>query len=155
MFRCEWGIMYIATTSQPQLFRYHKIYSKPKNECGLSCYAIGHYMYIEVSSPIKTGQKARVLSEDFPSTRRRCVNFWFHMFGATVGTLNLYVKTGLGNSTKSEQLIWSLSGNFGNQWMNGQAPISSTARYQVSTIRLFWAGTPVFKIRCHLQNTKW
>lgn len=89
-------------------------------------------MYIETSYPIKTGQKARVLSQDFSPTTRRCVNFWFHMYGATVGTLNLYVKTGLGNSTKSESLIWALSGNFGDQWMNGQAPIISTQRYQVS-----------------------
>ena len=91
-------------------------------------------MYIEVSYPRKTGQKARLLSEDFAPTRQRCVNFWFHMYGNTVGTLNLYIKTGLGNTTKSERLIWSLSGNFGDQWMNGQAPITSKARYQVHFI---------------------
>jgi len=89
-------------------------------------------MYIETSYPIKTGQKARILSQDFAPTTRRCVDFWFHMYGATVGTLNIYVKTGLGNSTKSESIIWALSGNFGDQWMNGQAPIQSTQRYQVS-----------------------
>jgi hypothetical protein len=88
-------------------------------------------MYIEVSYPTKTGQKGRTLSEDFGPTSRRCVSFWFHMYGSTVGTLNVYAKTGPGNSSSAEQKIWSLSGNFGDQWMNGQAPISSKVWYQV------------------------
>ncbi|EDO47787.1 predicted protein [Nematostella vectensis] len=92
---------------------------------------LGHYMYIEVSYPIQTGQKARFMSEDFPPISQRCVNFWFHMYGTTVGTLTLYLKTGRGNSSAVETPIWSLSGNFGDQWMNGQAPISSTGWYQI------------------------
>lgn len=88
-------------------------------------------MYIETSAPRKQGDKARLLSEDFsPTTSRgRCVKFWYHMYGNTIGTLRLLVKTGPGN--QSETVIWELSGNFGDQWYSAQAPVSSAKMYQV------------------------
>lgn len=94
----------------------------------------GHYMYIETSAPRKQGDKARLLTEDFgPTTvRGRCVKFWYHMFGATIGTLRILVKTGPGN--QSETAIWELSGNFGNQWYSAQAPVSSGVMYQVTRL---------------------
>lgn len=92
---------------------------------------VGHYMYIETSAPRRKGDKARLLSEDFSPTtiRGRCVKFWYHMYGATIGTLRVLVKTGPGN--QSESIIWELSGNFGNQWYSAQAPVSSGKYYQV------------------------
>jgi len=88
-------------------------------------------MYIETSAPRKQGDKARLLSEDFsPTTSRgRCVTFWYHMYGNTIGTLRLLVKIGPGN--QSETVIWELSGNFGDQWYSAQAPVSSAKMYQV------------------------
>lgn len=92
----------------------------------------GHYMYIETSAPRKQGDKARLLSEDFAPTTSsgRCLKFWYHMYGATIGTLRILVKTGPGN--QSETAIWELSGNFGNQWYSGQAPVTSGVMYQVT-----------------------
>ena len=91
-------------------------------------------MYIETSAPRRQGDKARLLSEDFsPTTARgRCVKFWYHMFGATIGALRVLVKTGPGN--QSETVIWELSGNFGNQWYSGQAPVTSGKTYQVKAL---------------------
>eukprot|EP00795_Rhopilema_esculentum_P012712 gene12712-3431_t len=94
--------------------------------------ASGHYMYIEASAPRKQGDKARLVSEFFPPTGTfgRCVKFAFHMFGTSMGTLNVYVKTGAGN--QSETLIWSTSGNHGNVWIpTAQAPIVSSQSYAV------------------------
>ncbi|CAH3118157.1 unnamed protein product [Pocillopora meandrina] len=92
---------------------------------------LGHYMYIETSSPRRQGDKARLVSEDFsPVTiHGRCVKFWYHMYGASIGALRILEKTGPGN--KSESVIWELSGNFGDQWYSGQAPITSGSPYQV------------------------
>lgn len=89
-------------------------------------------MYIETSAPRKQGDKARLLSEEFSATtfHGRCVKFWYHMYGATIGTLRVLVKTGPGN--QSETAIWELSGNFGDQWYSGQAPVSSGVMYQVT-----------------------
>lgn len=94
----------------------------------------GHYMYIETSAPRKKGDKARLLSEDFSPTtiRGRCVKFWYHMFGSTIGTLRVLVKTGPGN--QSETAIWELSGNFGDQWYSAQAPVTSGNMYQVKSV---------------------
>lgn len=92
-------------------------------------------MYIETSAPRKQGDKARLLSEDFSPTtfHGRCVKFWYHMYGATIGTLRILVKTGPGN--QSETAIWELSGNFGNQWYSGQAPVASGVMYQVTLLK--------------------
>lgn len=51
------------------------------------------------------------------------------MTGSGIGTLNLYVKTGKGST--NEKMIWSLSGNQANKWMEGTAPIYSKVDYQV------------------------
>lgn len=95
----------------------------------------GHYMYIETSAPRKQGDKARLLSEDFGPTTLggRCVKFWYHMYGGTIGTLRILVKTGPGN--QSETAIWELGGNFGNQWYSGQAPVTSGVMYQVTLLK--------------------
>lgn len=92
-------------------------------------------MYIETSSPRRQGDKARLVSEDFsPVTiHGRCVKFWYHMYGASIGTLRILEKTGPGN--KSESVIWELSGNFGDQWYSGQAPITSGSPYQVTFVK--------------------
>ena len=55
------------------------------------------------------------------------------MFGSGIGELNVYVRN-LGNSEDSK--IWALSGDAGNNWYMGQAPISSSAPFKVSESRL-------------------
>lgn len=49
-------------------------------------------MYIEASAPRKTGDNAVLLSPSFAgSTQPRCLNFWYHMYGADIGAINVYV----------------------------------------------------------------
>ena len=50
------------------------------------------------------------------------------MFGSGIGELNVYVNQGSNDMKK----IWSLSGDAGNNWYMGQAPISSIQPYKVS-----------------------
>ncbi|KAH3887695.1 hypothetical protein DPMN_011713 [Dreissena polymorpha] len=56
-----------------------------------------------------------------------CINFWFHMYGSTIGTLTVYLVTGATNTT-----LWSLSGDHGDQWFNGQTGYSSVTPFTVS-----------------------
>ena len=88
----------------------------------------GYYMFIETSSPQKPTDKARLMSEEFQRTGSggRCVKFWYHMYGTTIDTLNVWISS---NGSRGE--IWSLSGNKGDKWNYGQAPVSSSAVYQV------------------------
>lgn len=87
-------------------------------------------MYIETSWPNAKGHKARLVSQDLQaSVTPKCLKFWVHLYGASIGKLNVYVKTGLGN--KSEEMVWTLGGNFGDQWFSAQTPIKSKKIYQV------------------------
>jgi hypothetical protein len=51
------------------------------------------------------------------------------MFGSGIGELNVYVR-GSGN-TGEDSKIWGLSGDAGNNWYMGQAPIASLAPFKV------------------------
>ena len=93
---------------------------------------IGKYMFIETSTPRRQGDKARLYSERFTPTSLvgSCIKFWYHMYGNAIGTLNVLVKTGAGNS--SEDIVWTLSGNQQNKWNFGQTSVSSDkSAYQV------------------------
>ena len=56
-----------------------------------------------------------------------CLRFWTHMFGHGVGSLNVYVRAG-----DKDRKIWGLTGDAGNNWYMGQAPIASTDNFRVS-----------------------
>ena len=55
------------------------------------------------------------------------------MFGSGIGELNVYVNQG----SKDMKKIWSLSGDAGNNWYMGQAPISSIQPYKVSKSKMW------------------
>ena len=88
-------------------------------------------MFIETSSPRRPNDKAHLESEEFQPTGSsgRCLKFWYHMYGATIGTLNVWM-----SSNGSLGMIWSLAGNRRNQWNFGQAPVSSGNVYQVGNL---------------------
>ena len=76
--------------------------------------------------------RALLMSEEFPATDKSaagplCLRFWTHMYGNGVGDLNVYVR---GAST-GDSKIWGLSGDAGNNWYMGQAPIASTQAFRV------------------------
>ena len=47
-------------------------------------------------------------------------------YGHGVGSLNVYVRTG-----GEDRKIWGLTGDAGNNWYMGQAPIASTDNFRV------------------------
>lgn len=55
---------------------------------------LGHYMYIETSSPRQLGDIAWLVSEPFPrvTSSGRCLNFWYNMYGSTIDTLTVYIR---------------------------------------------------------------
>ncbi|XP_078334103.1 MAM and LDL-receptor class A domain-containing protein 1-like [Crassostrea virginica] len=89
--------------------------------------ASGHYVYIETSAPRQAGDIAWLVSSTRPATSSGCINFWYNMKGQTIDTLTVYMKIpGGGNQT-----LWTLKGNQGLQWQNGQVPLSSTQNFQI------------------------
>ncbi|CAM4935869.1 unnamed protein product [Rotaria socialis] len=89
--------------------------------------AQGKYLMIETSLPTKPGDRARLRSLIFDGTNgdAKCFRFWFHMYGDSIGTLNVYVFDG------TYKRIWSLSGNRGNNWYEGQVSYISSTPYQI------------------------
>lgn len=56
---------------------------------------LGYYLYLESSHPSKAGEMAQLNSPLVPPAGQHgyCLTVWYHMFGATVGSLKVFVKT--------------------------------------------------------------
>lgn len=90
----------------------------------------GKYIFIETSAPRHPGDQAVLQSATFPSTTGQCMQFWYNMYGATIGSLSVSV---LVQGSSSPTKVWELLGTQGNQWKNAQVNIVSNKAYQVSS----------------------
>ncbi|XP_071956928.1 MAM and LDL-receptor class A domain-containing protein 1-like [Antedon mediterranea] len=87
----------------------------------------GYYYYTEVSSPITQGDKARLISPTYsPSSTGECLQFWYHMYGDRMGTINVYARQNgnLGN------VLWTESLDQGNVWRFGQVTMQSNIGFE-------------------------
>ncbi len=62
--------------------------------------ARGYYLHIETSAPQTPGQKARIVSPMYTPSSSVCLRFYYHMFGPSIGTLNILI-------AGSTQLLWT------------------------------------------------
>ena len=62
----------------------------------------------------REGQRARLQFSPFRLYYRACLKFYYHMYGADMGTLMVVL---------NGQLVWKLRGNQGNQWRIATVPI--------------------------------
>jgi hypothetical protein len=89
----------------------------------------GYYVYIETSSPRKPNETARIESALIPSTRQKCLQFWYHMYGPHVDTFNVYTKQ---NGGALGSPIWVKSGTQGNRWRHAVVAMTVSTKFQVS-----------------------
>ena len=68
-------------------------------------------MYIETSSPRQQGDYAVLSSPEYPFRGVKCVAFYYHMYGTTIGNLTV---------TLNGRTLFSRSGNQGNAWLKAQ-----------------------------------
>lgn len=90
----------------------------------------GWYVYIETSWPRKMNDTARLISSSIPGTtasKGKCLSFWYHMYGADINTLSVYVRTGAHDS-----MLWSKTGTRGDKWIQGQATVTSRDHFKVN-----------------------
>ncbi|PIK45149.1 hypothetical protein BSL78_17989 [Apostichopus japonicus] len=87
----------------------------------------GYYMYIEANGKAE-GSKAWFVSDRIAPTAGRCFDFWYHMYGSQVETLNLYQQT---VSSITPNLVWSKTGNYGDVWNNAKVPLTETEEFWV------------------------
>lgn len=88
----------------------------------------GYYMYIETSSPRHPNDTARLVSPNVQiSNQARCLKFWYHMYGAHINRLNVYLRSGAALGTP----VWTRQGTQGNSWKLGTIDITKTTQFQV------------------------
>lgn len=89
-------------------------------------------MYIETSLPRRRGDKAYFISPRYDAAPNgKCFKFWYHMYGRHIGKLNIYVKAGPALGA----MVWNETGNQGNFWLHGKAPVKISTRFQVGNQR--------------------
>ena len=89
----------------------------------------GWYIYIEASWPRKPNDMARLISASVPGTtasKGKCLSFWYHMYGADINTLSVYVRTGA-----HDTLLWSKKGTRGDKWLHALVTVNSRTHFQV------------------------
>jgi len=85
-----------------------------------------YYAYVEASSPNYPSKTAFLLSPTYSLAGKEnaTISFDYHMYGTTMGTLELHVSTN-GGTTWSPSSIWSKTGNQGNAWNSAVVDLSS------------------------------
>ncbi|MEM6347276.1 MAG: PKD domain-containing protein, partial [Bacteroidota bacterium] len=88
--------------------------------------AIGNYLYLEASNGCSF-QEARLISPcmNLGGTTAPTLTFWYHMFGDDMGSL--HVDLSADGSTWINDIIPAVSGNQGNNWIQGIADLSAYA----------------------------
>ena len=90
---------------------------------------------METSFPRQPGDKALL---SFSGSAGSCLRFWYHMWGADIGELNVYYKT-----VKTEPdanvtyLVWDLAGEQGNQWKFAQVPFDEITEVMKGSFHFF------------------
>ena len=96
------------------------------------CTGLGYYVYIETSSPRLPGEEARFMSTFTLTTYRQCLSFWYHMFGPTVETLNVYARRNDSDVGDLGSLVWSSYGEKSDKWILGSVTTAEPVPFQVS-----------------------
>ncbi|KAB0368544.1 hypothetical protein FD755_019578, partial [Muntiacus reevesi] len=88
---------------------------------------VGYYMYIEASHLVY-GQKARLSSRPLRGvTGKQCLTFFYHMYGAGTGLLNVYLKK---EGDSEESLLWRRRGEQSISWLRALIEYSCERQHQ-------------------------
>ena len=111
----------------------------------------GYYVYLETSYPGIAGGTAELLSPLYSGIPACTVEFYYHMYGATIGRLQLFLVTGGSIVTQ----IWTLSGNQGNSWKKATASLgthTSSQKFLVSMIGVYYRRCVPIKVKASDQT---
>lgn len=90
----------------------------------------GKYLYLKTSPPSQKENMAQLKSTLLPPAGEQgyCFKFWYHMFGATVGSLRMFLQT---TDPLDKTLVWQKSGNQGDEWRLVRSHVTSQKVLQV------------------------
>ena len=100
-------------------------------------------MYIETSYPRRAGDNATMEKSGITFTGNTCVRFFYHMYGNSMGTLNVLV---------GDEKVFTRSGNQGNKWIEARVRVPSKGTYSVSIssklyLSVWFCYTKLFQYR--------
>ena len=84
-------------------------------------------MYTEASFPRRSGETARLIGLSYGPTSASCLKFYYHMYGFTTGTLNVYIQTGASLGSP----VWTQTGDQGDSWILARITVTSESNWQV------------------------
>ncbi|CAI9725294.1 and LDL-receptor class A domain-containing 2-like [Octopus vulgaris] len=80
----------------------------------------GHYIYIESSYPRKRGDTAILTSASFSKNINYTLEFYYHMYGSTIGGLNVTMTL---DGQQQSQLLWSQRRSQARAWIKAELSI--------------------------------
>lgn len=90
---------------------------------------VGHYLYVESSSPAHPQDKALLESAVYYQSGPNCnLTFWYNMNGKQIGTLQVLLKTSISNQLLT---LWQKTGNQGPAWQQAVVQIRSNSQFAV------------------------
>lgn len=92
----------------------------------------GNYVFIESSSCFNNTSYLNSPNYDFSSLTIPQVTFWYHLYGATTGSLDLEISTDNGATWTS---VWSLSGDQGDEWKEVTVSLAAYTSATNATLR--------------------
>ena len=90
--------------------------------------ASGWYIFIETSWPRKPNDTAKLISANVPGSSAgggKCLSFWYHMYGAHINALRVYVRSG-----SKDTLLWSKTGTRGDKWLQAALTVNIRTYFQ-------------------------
>jgi len=99
----------------------------------------GQYAFIETTFT-GSGRKAVLQSPEQPGPTG-CLQFWYHMYGTTIGSLRVFTLTGLREST-----YWVKKGTQGDKWRFAQVDFKVADKYKV-LLHLLSSSTETLKLK--------
>ncbi|XP_073232940.1 MAM domain-containing glycosylphosphatidylinositol anchor protein 2-like [Porites lutea] len=88
----------------------------------------GWYIFIETSWPRKPNDTAKLISANVPGSSAgggKCLSFWYHMYGAHINALRVYVRSG-----SKDTLLWSKTGTRGDKWLQATLTVNIRTYFQ-------------------------
>ncbi|XP_021366872.1 MAM and LDL-receptor class A domain-containing protein 1-like [Mizuhopecten yessoensis] len=96
----------------------------PSSNTGPSSAHTGsNYIFYEVSSPVAPGETAKLETYNAIPAMDRCLSFWYHMNGDSVGNLQI--------STTSSGVLWTKSGDQGDMWVRATVNLPADPSFQL------------------------
>ena len=83
----------------------------------------GYYMYIETSFPRRPGDNAKIQRGGLRFTGNTCIRFFYHMYGSSIGTLNVFL---------DKINVLQRKGDQGNMWKEANIKVSQVGTHSVS-----------------------